>query len=383
VRKLSSEEIALIRHLVTGTEPPTRDAAIDWDLVTTSAGYHRLAPLLFAGLKQSPFEAKASALGRLEKAVHVALAKTVVRLNHIDALEAAAERTGRTLCLLKGAAFAGWLYPNPASRPMADVDALVHPEELPGWVSEILQLGFRHHESSDHATCFRHRHTGVFIELHQSLTSCNRYLGVKTSELLERSLAQGSLRTLRPEDHLMHLCLHASVQHGFRQPAINARDANLLVAQPGFDRQRFLERASRPRWVAWIYGGLRLSHLVFPSAELHALAQALRDAVPHQLVRKLSRLDPADGLSPDPRTNVTPPFRRLLWAGDISTKSALLIEVLRPRGEGSTPKASSWARRVTQLLWNHGFKNSSLALMKQAQTFLRPTPASLGEVRDV
>lgn len=383
MRKLSPAEITLIRHLVTGTAPPRPDDSIDWELVTTSAGYHRLGPLLFAGVQHSPVEAPFNALSRLEKAAHVELARTVIRLSHIDALEATTERTGRTLCLLKGAAFAGWLYPNPASRPMADIDALVHPKELPEWESELAGLGFRRHDTSDHATCFRHRHTGVFIELHQSLTSCNGYLDVSTEELLERSRTQGALRSLCPEDHLMHLCLHASVQHGFRQPAINAHDANLLLAQPGFDRERFLENASRPRWAAWIYGGLHLSHLVFPSDGLRDLTEDLRQVVPARLIRKLSRLDAAEGLLPSSRNSVTPPFRRLLWAGDVSTKSALLIEVLRPRSEGSTAATSGWARRLTQLIWNHGFKNSFLALMKQAQTFLRPTPASLGEVRDV
>jgi len=266
---------------------------------------------------------------------------------------------------------------------MADIDALVHPDELPAWVADLEGLGFQHHESSDHATCFRHRHTGVFIELHQSLTSCNGYLGVETDELLERSLAVGALRTLRPEDHLMHLCLHASVQHGFRQAAVNAHDSNLLLAQPGFDREQFLERSRRPRLAAWIYGGLRLSHLVFPSSGLDSIASDLSDRVPRGLVRKLSRLDAGDGLMPHPSTSVTPPFRRLLWAGDISTKSALLIEVLRPRGDSPAPTAKSWARRATQLIWNHCFKKPSLTRMKQAQTFLRPTPASLGEVRDV
>lgn len=383
MRKLNADEVALIRHLVAGTAPPAPDASIDWNLLVTSAGYHRLAPLLHAGLKNSPVQAPVTTVERLEKAVHIELARTVVRLNHIDALEAAAKRTGRTLCLLKGAAFAGWLYPNPASRPMADIDALVRPEQLAAWVSEIDGLGFQHYESSDHATCFRHRHTGVFLELHQSLTSCNRYFGVKTEELLERSLGTGALRALRPEDHLLHLCLHASVQHGFRQAAVNAHDANLLLAQPDFDRQQFLQRARNPRWAPWVYGGLSLSNLVFPSHALSTLTAELRDRVPRGLLRKLRRLDAADGLLPDPRTSVTPPFRRLLWAGDIPTKSALLIEVLRPRGEGSAPGASSWAYRVTQLIWNHGLKNSSLALMRQAQTFLRPTPASLGEVRDV
>lgn len=383
MRKLSSAELALVRHLVTGAEPPPPGAAIDWDVVTTIGAYHRLGPLLYEGVKRSAIDAPRHAVARLEKARHLELARTVRRLNHLDGLEAAAERTERSLCLLKGAAFSGWLYPNPAARPMADIDALVRSEDFSGWVAEIEKLGFRRHESSDHAICFRHRHTGVFLELHQSLTSCNRYLGVSTAELLERSQPSGAFRTLCPEDHLLHLCLHASFQHGFRQPAVNAHDANLLVAQPLFDRGRFLENARKGRLAAWIYGGLQLSQTVFPSEGLSSLALELRDRVRPRLVRKLERLDPSDGLSPDPHAGTKTPFHRLLWAGDAWASSSLLIEILRPRGESSTPAAPRWAWRATKLLWNHCIKSLPFAMMKQAYDYPRSTPASPGEVRDV
>ncbi len=383
MRKLSRPELTLVRHLVTGSEPPERSAPIDWELVLTCAGYHRLGPLLREGLKRSPIEAPSFVATRLEKGFHVELARAVVRLHHVEALEAASVRSGRPLCLLKGAAFAGSLYPNPASRPMADVDVLVHPSELAAWESDVEALGFRHYDSSDHASCFRHRHTGVFLELHRSLTSCNDYLGIDTASLLQRSLPSGALLTLSPEDHLMHLCLHASFQHGFRQAAVNACDAHRLVAHPELDSERFLERSNTARLAPWVYGGLCLSHSVFPSDGLAALASALRDAVPHRIARKLARLDAATGLSPDPRGTMRPPFRRLLWAGDASSTLSLLIEILRPRGGADPSKAFSWIGRATQLVWNHCLKVIPLALMKHAQTSQRPTPASLREVRDV
>ncbi len=383
MRKLSRPELTLVRHLVTGSEPPERSAPIDWELVLTCAGYHRLGPLLREGLKRSPIEAPSFVATRLEKGFHVELARAVVRLHHVEALEAASVRSGRPLCLLKGAAFAGSLYPNPASRPMADVDVLVHPNELAAWESDVEALGFRHHDSSDHASCFRHRHTGVFLELHRSLTSCNDYLGIDTASLLERSLPSGALLTLSPEDHLMHLCLHASFQHGFRQAAVNACDAHRLVAHPELDSERFLERSNTARLAPWVYGGLCLSHSVFPSDGLAALANALRDAVPHRIARKLARLDAATGLSPDPKRAMRPPFRRLLWAGDASSTLSLLIEILRHRSGADPSKASPWIGRATQLVWNHCLKDIPLAMMRHAQMFQRPTPASLGEVRDV
>ena len=383
MRKLSPEELTLVRHLVTGSDPPERGAPVDWELVLTCAGYHRLGPLLHEGLKRSPVEAPSFVAPRLEKGFHVELAKAVVRLHHVDALAAASVRSGRRLCLLKGAAFSGWLYPNPASRPMADVDVLVHPSELAAWESEVEALGFRHHGASDHATCFRHRHTGVFLELHRSLTSCNDYFGIDTASLLERSLPSGAIRTLSPEDHLMHLCLHASFQHGFRQAAVNACDAHRLVSHPELDRERFLARVNTARLAPWVYGGLHLSHSVFLSDGLAELTNALREAVPHRLARKLARLDGASGLSPDSARAVRTPFRRLLWAGDASSTLSLLIEILRPRDGADPSQASPWIKRAAQLVWNHCLKVIPLAWMKQAQTFQKPTPASLGEVRDV
>jgi hypothetical protein len=383
VRRLSPSEIALVRHLVAGAEPPEEIASIDWDLLLRSAGYHRLVPLLHEGLKRSPLEAPSSVVARLEKGFHVELARAVVRLHHVEALEGAAERSGRRLGLLKGAAFAGSLYPNPASRPMADIDVLIRPADLPRWESDVRALGFRPHVSSDHAVCFRHRHTGIFLELHRSLTSCNDFLGIDTDSLFERSIPLGALSTLSPEDHLLHLCVHASFQHGFRQAAVNAWDANQLVAQPGFDRARFLEQSSTRRLAPWVYGGLRLSDAVFPSDGLASLADALTGAAPRRVVNGLDRLDAAAGLAPDLDGMTAAPFRRLLWAGDISTTWSLLMEVLRPRDGSDGPKASSWAERATQLVWNHCIKVIPLALMKHAYTFRRPTPASLGEVRDV
>jgi hypothetical protein len=126
-----------------------------------------------------------------------------------------------------------------------------------------------------------------------------------------------------------------------------------------------------------------MSHSVFPSDGLAELANALRDTVPHRLVRKLARLEGATGLSPDPERAVRTPIRRLLWAGDASSTLSLLMEVLRPRDGADPSKAFPRIRRAAQLVWNHYLKFIPLAWMKLAQTFQRPTPASLGEVRDV
>ena len=145
------------------------------------------------------------------------------------------------------------------------------------------------------------------------------------------------------EDHLMHLCLRASFQHAFRQAARNAYDAHRFVA----------------------------------------LFDALRDAVPHCIARKIARLDAATGLSPDPKRATRPPFQPLLLASDASSTLSLLIEILGPRDGAYPQRASPRIRCATQLVWNHCLKDIPLTMMRHAQMFQRPTPASLGEVRDV
>jgi len=52
------------------------------------------------------------------------------------------------------------------------------------------------------------------------------------------------MSTLTPEDHLLHICLHGSFQHGLGQPAINACDTYLLSQLPELDWEIFLKRAS-------------------------------------------------------------------------------------------------------------------------------------------
>ena len=385
MRKLTVFEIGLLRHLVTGEDTQMDTMSVDWEVVLASARSHRLDPLLHLGAKRSAVPVPERVRGRLERVFHMELARNVVRLHHVEELDRLAMRSGRAISLLKGAAFVTALYESPGARAMADVDVLVRHDDFAHWTSEVEGLGFRAHESSDHAVCFRHARTGVFLELHRDLTSEARFLGLDASLLLDRaSKAPGylALATLSPEDHLLHLCLHASFQHGFRQPAINAWDARLLLQGAAFDPTIFIGRARAPRLLPWVFGGLKLSQLAFPDPLLDALVDELAPLAPQRLRRKLATLGPADVFTRQANGANRPPIRRLLWIGDGATAWTLLFEVLRPRAYEKSSHLGS-TRRALQLIWNHYLRVIPLALMKQAKTLRRHTPASLGEVRDV
>ena len=279
MRELTPHELDAIRCFVAGDPGSSGAGSIDWNVLIECARTHRLGPLLHLQLEQSGHVAPEPARKRLAHAFHVELARSIVQHHHTLQLDALAVELERPLVLLKGSAFREMLYTHPATRPMADIDVLARPADIPAFVEAIERQGFSIHDSSDHATCFRHDRTGTYVELHRSLTSCARTLGVSVDSLIDRSVAapefSSFVRTLSVEDHLIHLCLHASFQHGFRQPAVNAWDARLLVARPEFSVETVLERCAGNGLAPWIAAGMWMSHSVFPSPELGGLIREL------------------------------------------------------------------------------------------------------------
>jgi len=396
--ELGSAETALLRELVRASEsdvvaaPQDRDASpIDWALLLDAAERHRLGPLVFSGmcarakyLSAAPEEFRA----RLENIRNLELAKAVVRLHHIDELGAVAFREGMDLHLLKGAAFATSLYRDPGLRPMTDIDVLVSPRHFESWSRELERLGYVLVDVSDHASCYRRRATGVLVELHRELVSASHFLGLETGAVLERSRPVDAgcgmrLRSLSWEDHLLHLSLHASFQHGFRQPGLNAWDARAIVERPDFDLEAFVARARERRLAPWVYGGLAMTAAVFESPRLTSTLSTLADSVPRSVTRKALRFRAERLLAPGGNAVFGTPFARLDWTGWNLTTLSLLWEISRPRSPESRGSLGARLGRILQLARNHGLAFLGSTSNAAPALSMGQTPASLGEVRDV
>ena len=325
--------------------------------------------------------------GELENAWNVSVARSVVRLHHLDELAGVARERALDLCLLKGAAFSTTLYAHPALRPMSDLDLLVRARDFERWSDALRSLGYAPKDVSDHAVAFERERTGVFVELHRALTSCARFVGVGASELFSRSrpapgFGSPHVRTLAPEDHLLHLCLHGSFQHGFRQPAVNAWDARLL-AEGGLDAEAFVERARKGGLARWVYGGLKLTEAVFPTPGLSVLGERLACRVPKRLLRWASRLSAERLLAPAQSTVFGTPWQRILWAGNPLKTLSLLMEVSRPRAGRGWSRPFPLFERIWQLVLRQGVPELRSALERRTLLVLGSTSASLGEVHDV
>ncbi|HEY7818655.1 MAG TPA: nucleotidyltransferase family protein, partial [Vicinamibacteria bacterium] len=360
---LPEVETALLRKLVRagagGEAIPSLPETIDWALLVAAAERHRLAPLVFEGLSRFP-STPPGARARLENIRNLEIAKAVIRMHHVDELGGVALQERLDLHLLKGAAFATTLYRDPGLRPMCDIDVLASPAAFAPWSRELEKLGYTLVDVSDHASCYRRRATGVLVELHRALTSAAGFLRLDTGSLFERSRPlEGGLRTLSWEDHLLHLSLHASFQHGFRQAGINAWEACAIAEREDFDSASFLERARAPRLAPWVYGGLVMAGAVFDGTQLASIRQALEDGLPRSMARKARRFQAESLLGPSPDAISGSPTGRLLWNGFHLTTISLLWEISRPRPGKARQDFGARPRRIMQLLRNHGFTLSS------------------------
>ncbi len=394
--ELGAAETALLRELVRAGSAAAADTRnqkagpIDWALLLDAAERHRLAPLVLQGMRAqkvlpaAPPEFRA----RLENIRNLELAKAVVRLHHVDELGAVAFREGMDLHLLKGAAFATALYRDPGLRPMSDIDVLVSPSDFESWSRELERLDYRLVDVSDHASGYRRQATGVLVELHRELTSSADFLGLETAAILARSRPIDAgfgmrLRTLSWEDHLLHLCLHASFQHGFRQTGLNACDALKIVERTDLDLEAFIARARERRLAPWVYGGLAMTQATFGSPKLSGILCALADSVPRAVVAKSLAFRAEQLLAPEPDAVFGTPLKRLDWTGWNLTSLSLLLEISRPRSPELRRSLRARLGRIMQLISNHG-----LALLRSTSKTapalsMGQTPASLGEVRDV
>lgn len=339
---------------------PKEVSSAHWSMILASARRHRLSGLLFEAVRTHELVTALPRRGwaSLYSDYYTQMARNLVLFDHAEAFLAEAQSHRAPALFLKGAAFAGWLYGNPALRPMTDLDILVRRQDLDTLVQSARKLGYEWCKKTDHAVALRHRGSSTYLELHTSLTSSPGYLGPITESLLARSIPASfwpeSARTLAPEDHLLHLCLHGSFQHGLRQPAINACDVYLLSRLPDLNWERFLNIASTRRIAPLVYGGLALCQRIVPNDSLRRALETLAPRVKTRQRRRLDALDVSRLLSASPESTNGPPWCRILMTPGVKDSWSLIWETLRPRETADRPHVLSPVRRGLELVYRHG-----------------------------
>jgi Uncharacterised nucleotidyltransferase len=249
----------------------------DWSGILCMARQHRLRPLLYWQLSNCPPSAP------LPKPVEDELAADF-RLHTLRSLElrAAIIRIQRCLrergieaAFLKGAFLAFQVYPHPALRPLRDLDVLVPRERSLAAFDALMNAGFARYDvrSGDPAAATLYcKHLpplisqsgSVLVELHTRLFETHADCGSAPGELADdphvwdrriySEEGQERVAYLSPADQLLHVMVHAIVDHHLDNGPLTLADIAYLVRQTQIDWPSFWKNAATGGWlkVCWL-----------------------------------------------------------------------------------------------------------------------------------
>ncbi len=143
--------------------------------------------------------------------------------------------------LLKGAGLAYSLYPDPALRPMSDLDIWVPELAIDNVVAELCRDGFAIPKgglpdgrlSPSLAQRRLRSHSGVLIELHGTVRSFDVLPRSSAEAIWHRAvplrIGDVDTRALAPTDALLHACLHTAVTDRFGGSHLGLLDVTLIT----------------------------------------------------------------------------------------------------------------------------------------------------------
>lgn len=195
----------------------------NWPEVLAQANAHRLGPLLYfhlkaAGVALSP-EIKRELAGLYLRHRHA----NQVRAQVMAEILAAFQAEGIPALALKGFALAHLLYPEPALRPMSDIDLLVKPAQVRRAQELLAGLGFSaplppaDSLPGKHLASATRQAEGltISVELHHNLFNIGHPHSLELEELtappVPFALGKLTAYTLPHEEMLWHLCQHLTL----------------------------------------------------------------------------------------------------------------------------------------------------------------------------
>jgi len=247
---------------------------VNWDVIlerSRAEGIHAVLYGHLGELERIRHGIPPSILARLETSYRTNWARNHVLTGHWAELMALLAQDGVDVITHKGLALIHTVYPDIALRPMADIDLLIRPADLPTVERTLRAAGYRAPGESVRAEeAFRgYLHfvrDSAVIDLHWELAHYSRFegiVGVDHDGLWRRArrMAVGDARglMLSPEDLLLHLALHVTLGSEFGRliwftdiDAVLRRFASIL------DWDRVLEEATRWRVKALLGFTLRI-----------------------------------------------------------------------------------------------------------------------------
>lgn len=232
-----SPELALTIACCRWPRSPQRNAAVsdaaaavsDWDLFDRLVQRHRVTPLARDALRSAGVTLPRAVEQRIaaragRNAVHaLAMARESVRLQR------AFDRAGLPSAILKGVALGVIAYGDPCLKESWDIDLLTTIEAVPEARALLEECGYELRKpaaltavefgrflDAAHEAEFKHRESGLTVDLHWGLTRNSQLLPAVTvhSETQAVRVADAEVRTFADEPLFAYLCTHGT-KHGW------------------------------------------------------------------------------------------------------------------------------------------------------------------------
>lgn len=285
---MPSDALHNLAQLISQPTPPQLNEE-KWLAVANLAEQHGLAPYVWWCVKdditQLPPETAQLLKDKFQQSVGRWLALEHTQ-RHLQTILGEYEIS--TLCL-KGIALAATIYPNPATRPMADIDVLVPREHYAQALQILQQAGYQGDTTSldpyatKHFTLTGGADHSLIIEVHHTLFDENDEQPPSNLAWFWAQKTNSHPATLTPTAHLLYLAAHALLYHGeiefFLQRFF---DMHLLITQTEIDWDVVLNQAIDLKWTYPVERALRICQGYFATP------------LPSELLTQLAETRPAD-----------------------------------------------------------------------------------------
>lgn len=272
---------------------------IDWARVLEMARQHRVTPLLYWHLGVDDSGAVPQpVLDVLRARFHDNNLRNLRLTGELLGIARAFEAQGIPVVPFKGPTLAVLAYESLGLREFADLDILVHKQDVSRARELLSSMGYRGQDrvaGAREAAFLETRREYVFareggvVELHWALTPRILAFGLKPEDLWDRvekfTLGRDRVLTLSTEDTLLFLCVHGSKHFWYRLAWI-CDVAELLRARETVDWDQLTERARQQGAQRTLFLGLSLANELLGATLPRTISEKIRA---DQAVKPLSR----------------------------------------------------------------------------------------------
>lgn len=233
----------------------------------------------------------------LRAAYFAAVADTELHRHELQTILPVLAALGSVPVVFKGAALAYTVYPDPACRLMSDIDLWISADELPRARAALETIGYRVSPNPDRPAALMEQFNGEIglaharadlglIELHWSLF-VGEWLRLTTrideaavwARTTRSALLDQPVRLLAPEDAVLHLLVHAGVNHQFSLAVLRTCvDVALLARATPLAWAAIADRAQQWRIATVTWLGLTLAVDLIGLAEARSILPRLAPA---------------------------------------------------------------------------------------------------------